>query len=155
MPSSIWYYGLVAIGLGITIYTMYTKRKSTNISALITFFLAAMSFTMLVETFVFIMFNSYDYKPNVLTNPFKDSVLGHLLLNTTLWPATGLLAGVFSLRYRWIFLITAIYTLIEVLFLKLGFYEHHWWRLYMTSIAVLLYHIISKIWYKKTVHLRI
>ena len=149
MPNRFWYYFLTAIGIGITVFTMYRKRKDASIAALITFFLAAMSLTMLFEVFVLVIFDGYVYKPQVFTDPYKDNIFGHLLMNSALWPATTLLVGAFSLRYRWIAVITLFYTLIEILFLKLDLYEHHWWQLYMTTVGVFIFHSMARIWYKK------
>jgi chromate transport protein ChrA len=46
----------------------------------------------------------------------------------------------------WIFLISIAYMLIEILFLKLGLYEHHWWKTYMTGITVFIFLAIVKKW---------
>jgi hypothetical protein len=37
----------------------------------------------------------------------------------------------------------------EYLFVKLGIYEQHWWRYYMSAIVVVAFLVISKMWFKK------
>jgi hypothetical protein len=87
------------------------------------------------------------YKPAVFSNPFANNVIGHVIPNAALWGTTALMVGAFALRYRWVVLIVIGYMLIEELFLKLGIYEHIWWRTFMTGIIVMIYLSISKIGY--------
>jgi hypothetical protein len=149
MPNRYWYYALVVVGIGAAVITMYRKRKEIPIAAMITFYLAAMSITMLLEVFVLVIWEAYVYKPQVFSDAYKDSICGHLLANSTLYPGTALLVGAFALRYRWILLISLFYTLVEVLFLRLDLYEHRWWQLYMTAGGAFLFHCAAKIWYRK------
>jgi hypothetical protein len=85
----------------------------------------------------------------VFTDPWAENLLAHLLLNSTLWPGTATLVVAYSLGSGWIFLITAAFILIEYLFMTFGLYEHHWWKNYMTAMAVVLFLVISKMWFPK------
>lgn len=91
------------------------------------------------EFIVLGLFNGYAYKTGIFTSPWAENILGHLILNSTLYPGTAILVAAYSLGYGWISLITVIYLLLEYLFLKLGIYEHHWWQYYMTAIAIFTY----------------
>ena len=33
--------------------------------------------------------------------------------------------------------------------MKLGIYEHHWWKNYMTGLAIFVYQILNKMWFIK------
>ena len=59
------------------------------------------------------------------------------------------MVAAYSLGYGWISLITIIYLLIEYWFLKLGIYEHHWWKYYMTGLVIFVYQVFSKMWFIK------
>jgi len=49
---------------------------------------------------------------------------------------------------------TVLYLLVELFFLKIGIYEHHWWKYYMTAFVIFFYQVISKMWFKKMNQLR-
>jgi hypothetical protein len=75
--------------------------------------------------------------------------LGHLLLNTTMYPAAATVMVAYSLRYGYISLVTVLFVLLEYLFVKLGFYEQHWWRFYISVINVAAFMLISRKWFYK------
>lgn len=147
MSRLFWYYGLAGIGVGIATFVIYRKRHIAEISTFIVFYLFATSITWLSEFVVLGLFNSYAYKPGVFTDPWADNILGHLILNSTLWPATAVLVAAYWLGYGWITLTTVAYLLIEFLFLRIGIYEQHWWKFYMTAIVIFLFQVISKTWF--------
>ena len=153
MASIFWYCLLAIIGLGVAAFTIY-KKKDIKLSTFLVFFLFATCVTWIGEFIVLGLFNSYAYKTGIYTSPWAENILGHLLLNSTLYPSTAILVAAYSLGYGWISLITVIYLLIEFLFLKLGIYEHHWWKNYMSVLVVFIYHIITELWYKKMNNIR-
>lgn len=146
MSSIFWYSSLAIIGLGIAAFTMYNKG---NRSTLVAFYLFASSITFTGEYFALVVFEGYIYKPGIFADPIRDSLLGHMILNSTLWPATAIAICAFSLGYWWISFVTAGYLLAEYLFVKLGIYEHHWWKYYMSAIIVLAFCLISKAWFDR------
>lgn len=149
MPNIFWYCIPAIIGVGITFFTIYTKRHITEVTTFVVFFLFATCVAWIGEFIVLGLFNSYAYKTGVFENIWAENLLGHLILNSTFYPGTAILVAAYALGYGWIFLITIIYLLIEFWFIKLGIYEHHWWKYYMTGFIVFFYQIISKIWFKK------
>lgn len=149
MASIYWYCLLAIIGMGMAAFTIYKKRDITKISTFLVFYLFATYVTWIGEFIVLGLFNSYAYKPGIYTDPWAENLLGHLILNSTLYPGTAILVAAYSLGYGWISLITVIYLLTEYLFLKLGIYEHHWWRNYMTGLAIFIYQILTKDWFIK------
>ncbi|QGQ97639.1 hypothetical protein EHS13_23485 [Paenibacillus psychroresistens] len=146
MSNLSYYIWLALFGVGIFSYTVYKKKQFTD---LFLFFLAASVFSWIGEYFVLYLFDAYIYKPSVFTDPFAESTLGHLITNTFFWGSTAVLVGAFSLRYHWFFLISAVYMSFDILFIKVGAYEHHWWRTNMTGITVIIFLIIIKKWFLK------
>lgn len=111
------------------------------------FYLFATSLPWLGEFIVLGLFNSYAYKPGIFANPWLENIVGHLILNSMLWPGAAVLVVGYRLGYGWISLITAAFLLAEYLFLKLGIYEQHWWRYPMTAVTLVIYLTISKKWF--------
>lgn len=146
MSGILWYYLLAAIGLAMGAYTMYKKK---NFSTFIAFYLYAASSTFTGEYFALVIFQGYIYMPGVFSKPCMDSLLGHLIINLTLWPGFGIAVWAFSYRYVGIAVVTAIFLLAEYLFEMLGIYRQFWWRYYMSAIIVVAYLVISKFWLGK------
>lgn len=147
MSSLFWYISLAVIGLGFAAYAIYKKRYVTDLSTWFVFYLFSTGVTWFGEVIVLVVFNSYAYKPGVFQNYLFENLVGHLLLNSTLWPSAAVLVVAYRLRYGWLFLIAAVFILLEYLFLKYGMYEQHWWRYYMTVTATILYLVILKKWF--------
>lgn len=147
MSALFWFNCLAVVGVVITAVTIYNKRHHTEISTWLVFYLFVTSLPWLGEFAVLGLYNSYAYKPGVFENPWAENIVAHLILNSTLWPGTALLVVGYRLGYGWISLITAFYLLMEFLFLKLGIYEQHWWRYYMTAVALVIFLVISKKWF--------
>jgi hypothetical protein len=135
--------------MGSATYSIYMKRNIYKVSTLVVFFLFAAGITWTGEFIVLGLFKSYEYKTGLFTDPWAENILGHLILNTTIYPAAAVVTGGYSLRYRGIALVTALFILAEYLFLKLGLYEHHWWRFYMSTINIVVFLLISRSWFFK------
>jgi hypothetical protein len=141
------YISLSIIGVGSIAYTIYKKRDLYKVSTLLVFCLFTGSVTWLGEFLVLGLFNSYAYKTGVFTDPWAQNLIGHLLINTTLYPAAAIIMVGYSLCYKWIFSVAAVFTLLEYWFVNLRIYEQHWWRYYMTFIAVVLFLSFFKKWF--------
>jgi hypothetical protein len=149
MPSLYWYICLAIIGVAIAVYTIYKKRDVYRVSTLLVFYLFTASLTWVGEFIVLGLFNSYGYKTGLFADLWAQNLLGHLLVNTTLYPAAAIVMVTYSLRYGWILSVATVFTLIEYLFIKLRIYEQHWWRYYMTFIAVTIFLSIFNSWFSK------
>ena len=154
MASIYWYCLPAIIGVGVATFTIYMKRNIAKLSTFLVFYLFATCVTWIGEFIVLGLFNSYAYKTGIYTSPWNENILGHLILNSTFYPGTAILVAAYSLGYGWISLITVFYLLVEYLFLKFGIYEHHWWKYYMTGLAIFIYQIFTKAWFKKMNNIR-
>lgn len=149
MPNLVWYIGLAIIGLTSASYAIYKKKDVHKVSTLLVLYLFAAGAAWIGEFIVLGIFNAYAYKTGLYESPWAQNLLGHLLLNTTLYPAVGVVMVAYSLRYGWISFVAALFTFIEYSFIKLGIYEQHWWRYYMTTIIVVGLLLIDKKCYAK------
>jgi hypothetical protein len=144
MTAVYWYCALGIIGAVLTVFILIKKK---NYYELLTFFLFAMMVAFIGEMIVLLFLNGYAYYPGVFKDYYAENLFGHIIPNATLWPATALLVAAYSLRYRGIVLITVIYTLLDILYVRLGIYQHNWWRTWMTSAAIFSYCVFMKAWY--------
>ncbi len=149
MPSLYWYLGLALISILIAVISIYKKRQVTKVSTFIVFYLFSASITWIGEFIVLGLFDSYAYKPGVFPNRWEENLLGHLILNSSMYPAAATLMVAYSMGYLGMSLITAAFVLAEFLFVKLGIYEQHWWRYYMSVITVMLFLVITRKWFEK------
>jgi len=152
MQNLFWYIGLAIIGIVISAYTIYKKRETYKVSTFLVFYLYTASFTWICEFIVLGIFNSYSYKTGLFTDVWAQNLLGHLILNTTLYPAAAIVTVSQSRRYIWISFFAIFFTLIEYLFIQLGIYDQHWWRYYMTIITVVILISISSQWFDRINH---
>jgi len=149
MSNTSWYICLTVICLGIAAFAIYSGKHDYKISTLIMFFLFSASITWFGEFLVLGIFDSYAYKPGIASDQWAENLAGHLFLNTSMFPAAALLAVVYSLEYTGSALIIAGFILAEGLFMKLGIYEQHWWRYYMSCINTALFLSIVKKWFPR------
>ena len=147
MQNLLWYLGLAVIGVGITAYTIYIKRNTYNVSTLLVFYLCAAGFTWICEFIGLGIFNSYAYKTGFFTDIWAQNLLGHLILNSTLYPSAAIVVVTHSRRYAWISLFAFFFTFVEYIFVNLGLYDQHWWKYYMTTIVVVLFLSIANKWF--------
>lgn len=149
MPNVLWYICLFLISVGIATYAIYMKRNIYSISTFIVFYIFAAAITWVGEFIALGLFNSYAYKTGLFQDPWAQNLLGHLFLNISMFPAAATVMVAYSFGYGMIAWVTVIFVLMEFLFVKLGLYEQHWWRYYMSAINVVAFMLITKKWFSK------
>lgn len=152
MTSLLWYICLTAGSVAIAVFAICKKRYSFNISTLIVFYLFTTSVTWIGEFIVLGVFNSYAYKPGISTDLWAENLSGHLFLNASMFPASAILMVTYSLGSWGVSLIAAAFVLAEYLFVKLGIYEQHWWRYYMSGINIVTFLLLAKKWFAQIKH---
>jgi hypothetical protein len=138
--------------MGPAVFAIYKKRHIYKISTLIVFYIFTSCITWIGEFVVLGLFNSYAYKPGLYTDQWAENLVGHLILNTTMYPAAATLMVSYSLGYGWNSLIVAFFILMEYLFASLGIYEQHWWKYYISVITVVIFLNVAKKWFYKMPH---
>ncbi len=140
----IWYYGLIIIGAIISGYTVY---RMGNAADWFTYFLFTTAWTWVGEAVVLFVFNAYAYKPGLYPDPFQENIIGHIIANSALWASTAVLVMVVQPSYLWLGLISVLFMLTEVVFVKTGVYTHYWWQTYMTGIITFGFLVVMRLWY--------
>lgn len=139
----------IALGLLTAIQLAVLLKKSDNRIKLVAAYIVFYGFTLNVETILFIFLHAYDYYPKVyLSDQFMDSLFGNLFSQASVG-ASALMVAFFDLKFIWQLLFIAAYFGIEVLFLALGVYEHHWFQSWMTSVGLVPLFWIGKKLYRK------
>ncbi len=151
MTDYIWYYSLAAVSFITGLWVIIQKRKTYPVSTMMIYYLFATGITWIGEFIVLGIFHSYEYKTGLYDSIWAQSLIGHLLLNTTMFPAAGLIMVTNSRSYLRSALIAAVFVVIEYLFHELGIYVQHWWRYYMSAVNLFIFEAVSRIWFNKMV----
>lgn len=149
MQNVLWYICLAIIGIVSAAYNIYSKRKIYKVSTLLVFYLATAGFAWICEFLVLGLFSSYSYRTGLIADPWAQNLLGHLILNTTLYPSAAIVVVTHSLWYVWIAIYATFFTIVEYLFIKLNLYEHQWWKNYMTTISTVIILLVDYKWFTK------
>lgn len=145
IPNYVWYLGLLLVSLiAFVIVLMKTKRKKQIIQTY--FFIFGSSY--FVDFVVLILFNGYEYKPHFIDSLWIDSTLGSIFSQGIAVPIASIVIAGFHLRWKAILTTTILFLGIEGLFLYLGIYEHHWWKVWYTGLLLPIGFYLAKFWYQ-------
>lgn len=142
MPNSIPYLILVAISVIALSALMLHKRAAWPLILLLSF--SGMIYVF--EFFIFVWHDSYRYFPHIIAISYYDNALGAVVSNLLTVPVAATYAAVYRLSWRWIVCLALAYGGIEWSFLRLGVYEHHWWKISFTIVALLFFYRIARQW---------
>jgi hypothetical protein len=143
--NSYWYFGLSFLSLSLLAYTCIKKRNPR----ILLLFLAMAELAYLIEAFIYIFHQSYLYHPDIIHhNAYYDSHLGALTSNMMVIPAVATFLAAFRVSRLWTLGLIAIIAGIEWLFVKLGIYTLHWWRIEYTSLGLVFYFALAKVMYR-------
>ncbi|MBD3922536.1 hypothetical protein H8B09_27535 [Paenibacillus sp. PR3] len=147
MPNAVPY--LILVFLSVVTMTYVFLRTRAYIT--LVWFLALSGLIFVFEFIVLVLFNSYTYYPELIDNPYLDSLFGALVSNFCAVPVVGITIVTFRLRFIWFIVFALFFTGVEWLFIRLGIYEHHWWRLSYTFVFMTLFFWLSRFWANQTV----
>jgi len=128
--------------IGVTVHKRMKIKKSIYI-----LLLSNMGFAYLFEYFVLNVFKGYIYKPKVLKNHSLDNVFGAFLSQGIFVPFTAVYLTMSKAGWMLKLFGSMYFTFIEILFLKLGVYNHRWWKTIFTFILIPFYFKWSDFWY--------
>lgn len=144
MPNIFWYLLILVFSIALFSICLIKDWKG---SIILWLFNSGLSY--LFELIVYVMFNCYIYKPNVFSNSFIDSTFGSIFSQGLSVPIAAAFGSIYNIKARYAAAGFALFfSLIEILFLFLNIYEHHWWRTYYTFFLIPVLFYISKEWYR-------
>jgi len=141
--NTIWY---VLLGVTSVISIVFILYKSNNRKFIIGFSFSVLGALLFVEACILAIFNAYNYFPKISNVPFVDSIIGNYFSQFSI-AITTVLIIVYNLSFKWNFILAATYYFIEELFLKLGIYQHLWYKSWYTFIGIFLLFWLVKKWY--------
>lgn len=139
LTSAYWYYGLIVISvilLGISL----SYRKNWKLLVL-HLMIAGVIYPFEV---VVILTDGYRFIPGIVLDPQVDSTIGAFVSDFCIVPASAVVINAFSLAWRFTLGIAAVFTGIDWLYVKLGVYEHYWWKSIYTGIGLIILYAISR-----------
>ncbi|MFC4100332.1 hypothetical protein [Paenibacillus xanthanilyticus] len=142
MPNMVPYLILASLAISLLSYILISSKRWMNV----VLFLAFIGMIYLFEYTILVLFDCYVYYPKILPNPYLDSMMGALISNFLTVPVLGLAMVVYRLSFRWNLVFTLLLCGVEWLFLHLGIYAHHWWKLGYTLAAFLFFFWFVRYW---------
>lgn len=139
--NTIWY---ILLGIATILELVVILIVANNRKLVLALYITICGITFWgFEMGILMCLKAYIYYPKVFSNQHDDSVVGNLFSQTSV-SASAILIAVLNLRFYWYLIFAAIYGVIEELFIRLGIYEHYWYRTWMTLVALLLLFWIAK-----------
>ena len=144
--NTIWYVALAVTSVAV-LSVIFIKTSDRNKT--FAFYFAVLGFTYVLEVSLLLLFNAYTYYPMIKPgDPFFDAVLGNIFSQVSV-SSSAVLLCVLGLSNRWLVGLSLAYFLIDVLFVRLGIYEHFWYRSVFTLGGFFIYGLIVKYWYRR------
>ncbi|MFD2670404.1 hypothetical protein [Marinicrinis sediminis] len=142
LPNSFWFTLLTIVSYVLFFITLYIKREAILVPLL----LGISGLIYVVEYLILVLLNSYTYNPNYLEREYLDNILGSVPSNFVSVPIAATIIAAFRLGWKWIIAIDLMFVAIEIGFLKMEIYFHHWWELAYTATLFPILFLISRYW---------
>lgn len=145
MPNFVPYLILVLISLTLIYWMIFLRKEYKLIFIILTY----SGMVYVFEYVVLVLWNSYEFFPTVLSIRYHDNVLGSIISNFIFLPVIALIISVFKMRLIWIIIFSLLITAIEYWFVQLNVYKNYSWEHHYTLISLILYFVLTKLWYQK------
>ncbi|GMK41864.1 hypothetical protein PCCS19_49230 [Paenibacillus sp. CCS19] len=146
MPNVVPYLILIVLSIcALTIVFLRSKQFVTLV-----WFLAFAGLIYIFEFIILVLFQSYTYYPKLIDNAYWDSMFGAFVSNFCAVPVAGITVVTFRLRFRWFILLSLFFTGVEWFFITIDIYKHNWWRLPYTTVFLICFFWLSRVWANQT-----
>jgi len=143
--NTIWF---ILLFIASIITNVLTLHKTSNVKFAIAFLFSIIGLSFTFEAILVLGLNAYSYYPKIFHDSYLDIIVGNYFSQISV-SSTALLLAIYNLSYIWYCAFGLIYYLIEVLFIKLGIYEHFWYKSIYTFFAFIIFSLLTKKWYEK------
>ncbi|MFS0635459.1 hypothetical protein AB1K84_06115 [Mesobacillus foraminis] len=144
MPNYLWFFLLAILGLFFIIFSL--KNSKIPKAQAVCIFLVMSGMAYAFEYIIFILLGSYEYHVDFFQNQWLDSTFGSIFSQALVVPAICMYIASLRLNVFWMIGFAGLLMGIEELFLRLGLYEHHWWKTPYTGMFLMLAFGIAKWW---------
>ncbi|WP_308639356.1 hypothetical protein [Paenibacillus silvisoli] len=142
MSNAIPYFVLVAVCAIAFSILLFHKRAVWPLILLLSF----SGMIYMFEFYIFVWQDSYSYSPELLDNTYYDNVLGAVFSNLLAVPVAAAFIAIYRLSWQWIVGLSLAFGGVEWLFLRLGIYQHDWWRTGYTIVTLLIFFLFARQW---------
>jgi len=142
--NTIWFILLFVTSIITNVFILY---KTNNKKFAIAFLFSIIGLSFIFEATLVLGLNAYSYYPKIFRDSYLDIIVGNYFSQISV-SSTALLLATYNLSYIWYCAFGLIYYLIEVLFVKLGIYEHFWYKSIYTFFGFILFSWLAKKWYE-------
>ena len=139
------YLVLLIIHTALLIITFYKHKDQRRLFMLL---ISNISLAYLFEYFIVNIFSAYLYKPSLLKNRTIDNIAGAIFSQAIFVPFTAIFITAFQLGWYGKVVFSLYFTVVEMLFVRIGVYTHHWWKTLYTFLLLPFYFWISDKWYQ-------
>jgi hypothetical protein len=139
LTSAYWYYGLIIVSV-ILLGVSLSYRKSWKLFVLYLMIAGTIHPFEVAVTLT----DGYRFIPGIVFDPQVDSTIGAFVSDLFIIPALAVMINAFSLSWPFILGIAAAFTGIDWFYVKVGVYEHYWWKSIYTGIGLIILYAISK-----------
>ncbi|MET3699167.1 hypothetical protein SAMN05877753_101129 [Bacillus oleivorans] len=139
-----WCYGSL---FGIAIILLIISCKKAKTKRVFLLFFAVTGSLLFFDYLIYVWGEAYQYYPNIIRGKY-DSKLGSYI-NAVIIASTATLYSVFQAGRLWSLGLAILYTMIEILFLRIGVYQHHWWKFWYTLILLFVFFPVIKGWWNR------
>ncbi|WP_134685696.1 hypothetical protein [Brevibacillus migulae] len=145
MPNYIPYLLIILVCFSMFLWLIARTRSYQTVILYLTY----VGMVYIFEYFVLVILDAYAYIPHFIANPYLDNMLGAFVSNFVIVPVLASLIAVLQLHVGWIIAISLLLCGIEWLFLQLGIYQLHWWKISYTFPGLLFFFWLTRLWYRK------
>ncbi|MDR3540200.1 MAG: hypothetical protein P4L69_04425 [Desulfosporosinus sp.] len=142
--NTIWFVLLFVTSIITIVFLLY---KTNNRKFALAFLFSIIGFSFILEAFLVLGFHAYTYYPKIVPDAFLDAVFGNYFSQISV-SSTALMLAICNLSYIWYGIFGLIYFLIDLLFARLGIYQHFWYKSYYTFFGFILFSWLTKKWYE-------
>lgn len=143
--NSYMYLGLGILSILLLIYVYIKTRNSRSLLLFVTM----VGLGYLIEAVIYNFAHSYQYYPKLIKHDsFYDSNLGAIASNALTLPAIATFIAILRKNWIWIIVLVILIAGIEWTFLKLNIYSHNWWKIGYTSLGLLVYFPLAKVFHQ-------
>ena len=143
--NTIWFILLFVTSI---ITNILVLHRTNNTKFAIAFLFSLIGLSFIFEATLVLGLNAYSYYPKIFKDSYLDIIFGNYFSQISV-SSTSLLLAVYNLSYIWYFILGLIYFLIDIIFVKLGIYEHFWFKSIYTIFGFLIFAWLAKKWYGK------
>jgi hypothetical protein len=141
--NTIWFILLFITSI---ITNILILHKTNNNKFTIAFLFSIIGLSFIFEAVLVLGLNAYSYYPKIFEDSYLDIIFGNYFSQISV-SSTSLLLIVYNLSYIWYCIFGLVYFLIDISFVKLGIYEHFWFKSIYTFFGFIIFSGLVKKWY--------